>query len=230
MRAAKPKRSERQVSKKLLLQKRQALNADEERRLKSRGLIEGRKPSYFIAKSLAQQTGQKARYIKNLAFDKRHYLDLICRAVKEHGSLARKDIDDPTAWLHECRTRVPMDPRMLSESAIEAFAIKLLVRQGYTYVHGPALAPDSEQPERSHYGEVLLDGRLTQAARRINDRLPVVVANQAVKSTLRAGSPELLAANERPESGVAREWHAAGGDRTEERHRRAGHAQDCRAT
>ena len=58
------------------------------------GLIEGRKPNYFIAKSLAQQTGQKASYSKNLAFDKQYYLDLICKAVKEHGSLARKDIDE----------------------------------------------------------------------------------------------------------------------------------------
>jgi len=76
------------------VQKRKALNADEERRLKSGGLIEGRKPNYFIAKSLAQQTGQKASYSKNLAFDKQYYLDLICKAVKEHGSLARKDIDE----------------------------------------------------------------------------------------------------------------------------------------
>ena len=40
---------------------------------------------------------------------------------------------------------------MLTESAIEAFAIKLLERQGYTYVHGPALAPDSARAERGHY-------------------------------------------------------------------------------
>lgn len=76
------------------VQKRLGLGADDERRLKSRGLIEGRKPNYYIARSLAQQTGQKARYSKNLAFDKQYYLDLICKAVKEHGTLARKDIDE----------------------------------------------------------------------------------------------------------------------------------------
>jgi ATP-dependent DNA helicase RecG len=76
------------------VQKRQPLNADDERRLKSRGLIEGRKPNYFIARSLAQQTGQKARYSKNAAFDKQYYLDLICKAVKEHGTMTRKDIDE----------------------------------------------------------------------------------------------------------------------------------------
>ena len=85
---------------------------------------------------------------------------------------------------------------MLTESAIEAFAIKLLERQGYTHVHGPELAPDSDHAERSHYGEVLLGARLTQAARRINHRLPADLVDLAVKDVLRAGSPELLASNE----------------------------------
>ncbi len=76
------------------VQKRLALDADEEQRLKSRGLIEGRKHNYFIARSLAQQMGQKAAYSKNLAFDKQYYLDLICKAVKEHGTLSRQDIDE----------------------------------------------------------------------------------------------------------------------------------------
>jgi len=76
------------------VQKRQALTTDEEKLLKAKALIEGRKPNFFVAKSLAQQTGQKARYSKNIAFDKQYYLDLICKAIKEHGSLSRKDIDE----------------------------------------------------------------------------------------------------------------------------------------
>ena len=76
------------------VQKRQSLDASEEQLLKSRGLIEGRRPNYFIARSLAQQTGQKAAYSKNVAFDKQYYLDLICKAAREHGALSRKDIDE----------------------------------------------------------------------------------------------------------------------------------------
>ena len=76
------------------VQKRQLLTADEEKLLKSRALIEGRKPVFYIAKSLAQSTGQKAAYSKNRAFDKQYYLDLICKAVNEHGSMTRKDIDE----------------------------------------------------------------------------------------------------------------------------------------
>lgn len=76
------------------VQKRLPLTMDEEKLLKTKALIEGRKPNFFVAKSLAQQTGQKASYSKNLAFDKQYYLDLICKALKEHGSLSRKDIDE----------------------------------------------------------------------------------------------------------------------------------------
>ena len=84
----------------------------------------------------------------------------------------------------------------LTESAIEAFAIKLLERLGYTHLHGPSIAPDSDNPERSDYAEVLLSARLTQAARRINHRLPPDVVNMALKDVQRATSPELLASNE----------------------------------
>ena len=86
--------------------------------------------------------------------------------------------------------------RMLTESAIEAFAIKLLERLGYTHLHGPSIAPDSDNPERSDYAEVLLSARLTQAARRINHRLPRDVVDMALKDVQRATSPELLASNE----------------------------------
>ena len=85
----------------------------------------------------------------------------------------------------------------LTESAIEAFAIKLLERLGYTYLHGPSIAPDSDNPERSNYADVLLQGRLSQAAWRINHRLPRDVVDTALKDVQRAtASPELLAGNE----------------------------------
>jgi len=76
------------------VQKRLPLSADEEKQLKAKRLIEGRKPNFFIAKPVAQQTGQKASYSKNKAFDKQYYLDLICKSIGEHGSLSRRDIDE----------------------------------------------------------------------------------------------------------------------------------------
>jgi ATP-dependent DNA helicase RecG len=76
------------------VQKRKALDAGEEKLLKAKALVEGRKPNFYIAKSIAQNTGQKASYSKNRAFDKQYYLDLICKAVGEHGTMSRKEIDE----------------------------------------------------------------------------------------------------------------------------------------
>lgn len=36
----------------------------------------------------------------------------------------------------------------LTESAIDTFAIQVLERQGYTFIHGSELAPDGVTPER----------------------------------------------------------------------------------
>lgn len=48
----------------------------------------------------------------------------------------------------------------LTESAIEKFAIELLARQGFEYVCGPDIAPDSETPEREKFEDVILLERL----------------------------------------------------------------------
>lgn len=76
------------------VQKKQFLTAFEEKFLKSKKLIEGRKPNYYLGIKVAQKTGQKAFYSKNKAFDKQYYLDLIVKSIKQHKSLSRKDVDE----------------------------------------------------------------------------------------------------------------------------------------
>jgi ATP-dependent DNA helicase RecG len=76
------------------VQKRQPLDDIEERLLKAKDLVEGRKPNFYIAKTIAQATGQKAVYSKNRAFDNQYYLDLICKAIEQHGSMTRVEIDE----------------------------------------------------------------------------------------------------------------------------------------
>ncbi len=66
----------------------------EEKQVRAKGLIEGRRPNFYIAQRVAQVTGQKAEYSRNKAFDKKYYLDLILKAIAEHGHLNRRDIDD----------------------------------------------------------------------------------------------------------------------------------------
>ncbi|HEX5391673.1 MAG TPA: RNA-binding domain-containing protein [Rhodocyclaceae bacterium] len=76
------------------VQKRQPLDNDDEKLLKTKALIEGRRPNFFIAQPVAEQIGQKASYSKNRAFDKQYYLDFILKAIGEHGSMTRQDIDE----------------------------------------------------------------------------------------------------------------------------------------
>lgn len=76
------------------VQKNIELTDEEAKLLKRKKLIEGRKPNYFISLKVAQKTGQKATYTKNRAFDKSYYLDLIKKAIKQHGHLTRKDVDE----------------------------------------------------------------------------------------------------------------------------------------
>jgi type I restriction enzyme, R subunit len=84
----------------------------------------------------------------------------------------------------------------LTESAIEEFAIRLFERLGYTYIHAPDIAPDSDTPERSRYDDVFLTPRLEQALRRLNPGIAPDVLQMALKEIQRIQSPDLLANNE----------------------------------
>lgn len=62
--------------------------------LRKNGLVEGRKNALTISKPLAQKVGQIASYTLNKGFDDEYYRDLILKALKQHGSLSRKDVDN----------------------------------------------------------------------------------------------------------------------------------------
>jgi type I restriction enzyme R subunit len=84
----------------------------------------------------------------------------------------------------------------ITENIIEAFAIELLDKLGYAYVYGPDIAPDSENPERDSFEQVLLVNRLQNAVRRINPTIPPDAQAEAIKEIQRIASPELLTNNE----------------------------------
>lgn len=101
------------------VQKKQALTEYEEKHLKGKKLIEGRKPNFYIGIKVAEKTGQKASYSKNKAFDKSYYLDLVEKAIREHNSMSRKDIDDLLwnklpEWMNEKQKKVKIN-NLLSE-------------------------------------------------------------------------------------------------------------------
>ena len=101
------------------VQKKQPLTEYEEKHLKGKKLIEGRKPNFYIGIKVAEKTGQKASYSKNKAFDKSYYLDLIEKAIREHKSMSRSDIDDLLwnklpEWMNEKQKKVKIN-NLLSE-------------------------------------------------------------------------------------------------------------------
>jgi type I restriction enzyme, R subunit len=84
----------------------------------------------------------------------------------------------------------------ITENDIELYAIEELQRQGFQYVHGPAISPDGDLKERQSYAEVLLVDRLRNAAFRLNPHIPADAVASAVNSVQRIASPELLTNNE----------------------------------
>ncbi len=84
----------------------------------------------------------------------------------------------------------------ITENIIESFAIELLDKLGYEYIYAPDIAPDSENPERNSYEEILLINRLQNAVKRINHSIPANAQAEAIKEIQRIASPELLTNNE----------------------------------
>jgi type I restriction enzyme R subunit len=81
----------------------------------------------------------------------------------------------------------------ISEGVVEQAALDWFRSLGYATLPGAVLAPGGTAPERSSYDQVVLTGRLREAALRINPDLPAGVAEQAVTRLLRAESQNALA-------------------------------------
>ncbi len=80
----------------------------------------------------------------------------------------------------------------LFESHIETHAIELLQQQGYTHLHGTEIAPDSANPMRASFDEVVLITPLKNAITRINPKLLESACEDALQQILRIRSPNLI--------------------------------------
>ena len=105
----------------------------------------------------------------------------------------------------------------ITESEIEQFAIELLEHQGYQYIYAPDIAPDSDNPKRSTFSDVLLLDYLKKAVARINPTIPADAREDAIKQIQRLNSPELIANNEAFHrmltEGIKVSYHKDGADR-----------------
>lgn len=76
------------------VQKKQRITQEEAKKLRALKLVEGRYPNLYVSAKIAEITGDKTTYIKNRAFDKEHYKQLIISFLRQYKVASRKDIDD----------------------------------------------------------------------------------------------------------------------------------------
>lgn len=74
--------------------KNKPITNDEARKLKSKNLIEGRKPNYHISSSVANVTGEKAKYIKQRGIDDNYCMKIILDYIKEFKVASRSEIEE----------------------------------------------------------------------------------------------------------------------------------------
>lgn len=74
--------------------KNKVLSDVEIKTLKSKKLIEGRKPNFHISSKVASVTGDKGNYIKLKGFDEDYYKDLIIKYIEKFGKSRRSDIKE----------------------------------------------------------------------------------------------------------------------------------------
>ncbi|MDP7221973.1 MAG: type I restriction endonuclease subunit R [Alphaproteobacteria bacterium] len=84
----------------------------------------------------------------------------------------------------------------ITENEIEEFAIELLEKQGFQYLYGPDIAPDSATPMRAGFDDVLIAQKLREAIDRLNPSIPAAAREDAYKQILRIHSPEMIDGNE----------------------------------
>ena len=83
----------------------------------------------------------------------------------------------------------------LNESIVEDAALEWFGALGYAVGHGPHLAPGEPAAERGSFGEVVLEGRVREAIRRLNVSVPDEAREEALRKVLRVGTPSLTQTN-----------------------------------
>jgi len=73
----------------------------------------------------------------------------------------------------------------VTESIVEQAALGWLESISWQIVHGPDIAPETPEAERADYGEVVLEGRLRDALRRLNPELPAEALDDAFRKLTR---------------------------------------------
>ena len=88
-----------------------------------------------------------------------------------------------------------MNLNTIYESDIEEASFSWFAELGYTVLHGPDIAPDTPDAERSTYKEVILTRRLRDAVARLNPEISTEAQEEAIRKVLNPDSPALVQNN-----------------------------------
>ena len=83
----------------------------------------------------------------------------------------------------------------MTEDDLEQMSLEWFQEIGYTFIHGPLLAPDGETPERDDFRQVVLTGRLRSALTKLNPGVPAATIESAVLQLANPNTPGLLPSN-----------------------------------
>ena len=83
----------------------------------------------------------------------------------------------------------------LTEADVEQIALDWLQTIGWTVTHGPDIAPDTSDAERSGYDQVVLEWRLRDALADLNPKLPVPALDDAFRKLTHPAGPTMEARN-----------------------------------
>ena len=84
---------------------------------------------------------------------------------------------------------------MMNEQQLEDLCIGWFQVTGWQFVHGPDMAPDSAQPERTDYRQVILRERLLAALACINPHIPAAALEQALHAVQTISEPQAVVRN-----------------------------------
>ena len=85
---------------------------------------------------------------------------------------------------------------MITEDHLEQLCLEWFREQDYDIVYEPDIAPDSINPERKDYSEVVLRGRLEDSLQHINKGLPFSAIEDAVNQILKPQHHSLIKNNQ----------------------------------
>ncbi len=84
----------------------------------------------------------------------------------------------------------------MNEDQLEQNIIEIIEKQGYKYIYGPNIEPDTPNSERNTYEDVILIKRLRENISRLNPHISQSVKEEAVKRILSIHTPDQTHNNE----------------------------------